>query len=40
MKELEHAGLVTLNREGRFVNATMEKKAWKRYIADLKELIP
>lgn len=40
MKELERAGLITSQREGRFVNATIEKKAWKQYIGDLKSMLP
>ena len=38
IKELERAGLITTQRDGRFVNATVEKKAWKQHIAELKEL--
>lgn len=40
MKELERAGLITSQREGRFVNATVEKKAWKQHIAELKAMLP
>lgn len=39
MKELERAGLITTQREGRFVHATVEKKALKQYIAELKSLL-
>ncbi|WP_419804614.1 ArsR/SmtB family transcription factor [Terriglobus sp.] len=40
MKELERAGLITLQRDGRFVNAAIEKKAWKQHIAELKAMLP
>ena len=40
MKELERAGLITSQREGRFVNASVEKKAWKQHIAELKAMLP
>ena len=40
MKELERAGLITSQREGRFVNAAIEKKAWKQHIAELKAMLP
>ena len=40
MKELERAGLITSERDGRYVNATMQKKAWKQHIADLKAMLP
>jgi ArsR family transcriptional regulator, arsenate/arsenite/antimonite-responsive transcriptional repressor len=39
MKELERAGLITSEREGRFVHAALEKKTWKQYIAELKALL-
>ena len=39
MKELERAGLITSQREGRFVNATLEKKAWKQYISELTAML-
>ena len=39
MKELERAGLISSQREGRFVNATIEKKAWKQHIAELKAML-
>lgn len=39
MKELERAGLITSEREGRFVHVALEKKAWKQYIAELKGLL-
>ncbi|GAA3749065.1 ArsR/SmtB family transcription factor [Terriglobus aquaticus] len=39
MKELERAGLITSEREGRFVHASLEKKAWKQHIAELKSLL-
>lgn len=40
MKELERAGLITSQREGRYVNATIEKKVWKQHIAELKAMLP
>ena len=40
VKELERAGLISLQREGRFVNASIEKKAWKQHIAELKAMLP
>ena len=40
MKELERAGLIVSQREGRFVNASIEKKAWKQHIAELKAMLP
>lgn len=40
MKELERAGLIQSQREGRFVNATLDRKAWKQHIAALKDMLP
>ena len=38
MKELENAGLITLSREGRFVNAELDRKLWKKYVGELKAI--
>lgn len=39
LKELEGSGVITLEREGRFVSASLEKKLWKKYVAELKSLV-
>lgn len=36
MKELETAGLIETSREGRFMHAALQKKAWKSYLSELK----
>ena len=39
MKELEIAGLIATTKDGRFLNATLQKKTWKGYISALKALV-
>lgn len=36
LKELEKAGIVVLARDGRFIEATLDRKLWKHYLAALK----
>ena len=38
MKELEHAGLIETTKDGRFLQATLQKKMWKSYVASLKAI--
>ncbi len=38
MKELETAGLIETEKRGKFVDATFQRKTWKRYLAELKQL--
>jgi ArsR family transcriptional regulator len=39
MKELEAAGLIETEKEGKFVKATFRRKVWKRYLGELKGLL-
>ena len=39
MKELETAGLIETEKEGKFVKATFRRKVWKRYLGELKGLL-
>jgi ArsR family transcriptional regulator len=39
MKELESAGLIETEKEGKFVRATFRRKVWKRYLIELKGLL-
>ena len=38
MKQLEAAGLIETRRDGKYVRATLRRKVWKNYVAQLKEL--
>ncbi len=38
MKELEHAGLIAMAKDGRFLQVKLQKKAWKQYVSSLKAL--
>ncbi len=38
MKELETAGLIETTKEGRLLQATLQRKVWKSYLATLKAL--
>ena len=38
MKQLESAGLIETARDGKYVRATLKRKVWKGYLADLKAL--
>ncbi len=38
MKELEHAGLIAMAKDGRFLQVKLQKKAWKQYVSGLKAL--
>lgn len=38
LKELESAGLISGEREGKFVNLTFERTTWDAYLAELKKL--
>ncbi len=38
MKELENAGLIETTKDGRFLQATLQKKMWKSYVASLKAI--
>ena len=39
MKELETAGLIDTEKRGRFVDATFQRKVWRRYLGELKRLL-
>jgi ArsR family transcriptional regulator len=39
MKELETAGLIEMEKRGKFVDASFKRKVWKRYLAELKRLM-
>jgi ArsR family transcriptional regulator len=38
MKELETAGVIETTKDGRLLQATLHKKAWKSYVASLKAI--
>ena len=38
LKELESAGLITIEREGKFAFPTFEREVWKSYLAKLSDL--
>lgn len=38
LKELEAVGLVGLEKNGKFVDVTFQRKVWQRYLAELKKL--
>ncbi len=38
LKELESAGLISGEREGKFVNLTFLRDAWDAYLAELKKV--
>jgi ArsR family transcriptional regulator, arsenate/arsenite/antimonite-responsive transcriptional repressor len=39
LKELEAAGLIATERRGKFVDATFQRKVWKRYLKEMKRLL-
>ena len=38
MKELEHAGLITVTREGKFANITLRRDIWHAFLASLQQI--
>lgn len=38
LKELETAGLISGERDGKFVNLTFERSIWNAYLAELQKL--
>lgn len=38
MKELEHAGLITVTREGKFANIALRRDIWQAFLAGLQQL--
>ena len=38
MKELEHAGLITVTREGKFANITFRREIWQAFLAGLQQI--
>ena len=38
MKELEHAGLITVTREGKFANITLRRDIWQAFLASLQQI--
>jgi ArsR family transcriptional regulator len=38
MKELEHAGLITITREGKFANIALRRDIWQAFLTSLQQL--
>jgi ArsR family transcriptional regulator len=38
LKELESCGLVILERRGKFIDVTFQRKAWASYLKELKSI--
>ena len=38
MKELEHARLITVTREGKFANITLRRDIWQAFLASLQQI--
>jgi ArsR family transcriptional regulator len=38
LKELEHAGLISVTREGKFARLTLRRDVWQAFLADLQQL--
>jgi ArsR family transcriptional regulator len=38
MKELEHAGLITVTREGKFANITFRRDIWQAFLNGLQQI--
>lgn len=39
LRQLETAGLIETRRDGKFVHATLRRKAWKSYLGHLKKFV-
>jgi ArsR family transcriptional regulator len=38
LKELEHAGLISVTREGKFAHLALRRDVWQAFLADLQQL--
>jgi DNA-binding transcriptional ArsR family regulator len=38
LKELEHAGLITVTREGKFAHLALRRDIWKAFLAGLQQI--
>ena len=38
LKELEHAGLIIVTREGKFANITLRRDIWQAFLAGLQQI--
>ena len=38
LKELEHAGLITVTREGKFAHLTLRRDIWQAFVAGLQQI--